>query len=258
MRPARPVLGMIAAGMVAISTVLLSGGFLANVSSADNSLPDFNQWRAGADRKSKFFRFVRPLLEAENNRVLEQRRMLEDIRAALAESASVPRGRQRRRLAALAEEYRVDPEALSPGALVAQLMLRVDAVPVSLGLAQAAKESAWGTSRFAADGNALFGQRCFEDGCGLVPESRHPQLNHEVRVFETPAEAVASYVRNLNTHPDYENMRRMRAALRRSGRPVTGFQLAATLDSYSERGRVYTEEVRDMIRVNRLGPVVPE
>lgn len=215
-------------------------------------LPDFRQWPAGETRKVRFFEFLRPLLEAENARVLAARARLERIASTLPESG--PGWRDRRWLAGLARHYRLDPETLTLHTLVAELLLRVDAVPVSLGLAQAAKESGWGTSRFAVEGHALFGERCFAVGCGVVPAAREDGLRHEVEAFPSPAAAVASYVHNLNTHGDYAALRRLRAELRAAGEGVTGFALADALDSYSERGRAYIREVRQLIRYNELGP----
>lgn len=158
-------------------------------------------------------------------------------------------------LDALGREYALDPAAMSTRELVNELLARVDRVPVSLGLAQAAKESGWGTSRFAAAGNALFGQRCFQAGCGMVPGARVAGARHEVRTFPSAADAAAGYVRNLNTHPDYRALRALRARLREAGRPVTGYALARTLAGYSERGDDYIQEIRQMIRINDLGPV---
>lgn len=242
-----------------IASVLVAGGFLSSVRGDDQVLPDFSQWPAGEVRKSRFFDYLRPLLEAENRRILEQREALRAMRDDLdARSGARLSSRQQRRLAALAEEYAIDEDAeLTPRGLVTELLLRVDAVPVSLGLVQAAKESAWGTSRFAAHGNALYGQRCYDPGCGLIPEFRGADETYEVRAFDTPADAVSSYLRNLNTHPDYTELRRMRAELRSSDQPVTGFLLADALTSYSERGNDYIEEVREMIRYNELGPTLP-
>jgi Bax protein len=128
----------------------------------------------------------------------------------------------------------------------------VDAVPVSLALAQAAKESGWGTSRFAREGYALFGERCFETGCGMVPRARRKGLSHEVTRFDSPREAVASYVRNLNTHPDYAEFRQLRAKLRQAPSPHPGIDLAGSLTSYSERREAYVREIREMIRFNGL------
>ncbi len=216
-------------------------------------IPDFSRWPAGDVRKEHFFGYLRPLIAAENARILTQRKRLKRI----AESAARgPLGRlDRTRLRALAREYALDPQEMDTQALIAELLQRVDVVPASLALAQAAKESAWGTSRFAAAGNALFGQRCFDAGCGMVPNARVRGAHHEVQTFATPSGAVAGYLRNLNTHPDYQGLRELRAQLRAAREPVTGFALAPELARYSERRTDYIEEVRDMIRHNDLGPV---
>lgn len=232
---------------------------------ASPPLPDFSQWPAGEERKAHFFEYLRPLLQAENARIQQQRQRLVALTEPLAVSQSASRSASHsasrsisrtelRWLRGLARDYRLEPRQTSPRRLLARLLRRVDTVPVSLGLAQAAKESAWGTSRFAVEGNALFGQRCFVAGCGMVPGARLPGLSHEVEAFATPRAAVESYVRNLNTHPDYRPLRELRAELRGRGEPVTGFALARTLGRYSERRDRYVREVRQMIRYNDLGP----
>lgn len=239
--------------LLAIAAACLAlAATLAWVRGSGQSLPDFSQWPAGEARKAGFLEFLRPLLEAENRRVSEQRERLQRIAAAGEREIGFF---DRRWLDELAREYSLDPEAMDHGSLIHELLLRVDSVPVSLGLAQAAKESGWGTSRFAVDGNALFGQRCFRSGCGIVPGSRTSGARHEVRSFPSPAAAVASYVRNLNTHPDYQKLRELRAALAHQGKRVTGFALARALAGYSERGQDYIEEIRQMIHFNGLGPV---
>ena len=133
------------------------------------------------------------------------------------------------------------------------LLRRVDVVPPSLALAQAANESAWGTSRFARDGNNYFGQWCFEQGCGLVPKRRDEGRAHEVATFSSPVESVERYMANLNTHDAYRPLRERREQLRESEAPITGIQLAAGLEKYSERGEEYIAELRSMIRFNNLG-----
>lgn len=214
-------------------------------------MPDFSTWPAGEARKEQFFAFLRPLLEAENARVLSQRARLERLAAAPQSAGWL----DRRWLAALAREYRLDPELTSTDGRIRELLVRVDAVPVSLGLAQAATESGWGTSRFAVEGYALFGQRCFDPGCGLVPEARTEGLSHEVQAFASPQDSVAGYIQNLNSHPDYQSFRTLRADLRAAGVRVTGYVLARALHRYSERRDSYIEDVRQMIRHNDLGPV---
>jgi Bax protein len=235
-----------------LTAALVIIGILSSLAllSMSRDMPDFTEWPAGEARKTQFFGFLRPLVEAENARVLEQREDLERLAEAAAEDDLGWLGR--RRLAALAESFGVPHEDVAVPEVIRELRLRVDTVPVSLALAQAAKESGWGTSRFAQNGHALFGERCFKTGCGMVPKARVAGLRHEVTHFDSAEEAVASYVRNLNTHPDYAEFRQRRAQLRRTPNPHPGIELAGSLSSYSERRDDYIREIRQMIRFNGL------
>jgi Bax protein len=132
------------------------------------------------------------------------------------------------------------------------LLRRADIVPASLAIAQAANESAWGTSRFAKLGNNFFGQWCFSKGCGIVPKSRDTNKNHEVADFRSPADSVESYMLNLNTHDAYKPLRKIRQSLREEDKAVTGVALSYGLGKYSERGDEYGKEIREMISFNKL------
>jgi len=217
---------------------------------AVNPAPDFRTYVAGPARKAEFFKFLRPLIAAENDRVLSQRRRLEAIagKPELTEADSAW-------IASLAADYKLESKEAGEAALIAPLLQRVDVVPVSLALAQAAKESAWGTSRFAVEGNNFFGEWCFRPGCGIVPLLRAADLKHEVEAFSSASASVGSYLRNLNTHANYRSFRMVREALRESGRPLSGLLLADELTGYSERAADYVEEVKHLIRVNRLADV---
>jgi len=140
------------------------------------------------------------------------------------------------------------------GGLVFQASGYSQRVPdLSLALAQAAIESGWGTSRFAREGNALFGQWVWGEAAkGLIPEDRQDGMNHKIRAFESPLEAVTSYIRNLNTHRAYRHMRDIRATMRSEGRMPDGHVLAEGLEAYSEKGRDYIDLVRDIIAANDL------
>ena len=134
----------------------------------------------------------------------------------------------------------------------AELLTRVDIVPPSLSLAQAASESGWGTSRFAAQGNSLFGQWTW--GKGLKPaEQRTSELgDYRVAAFDSTAQAAYAYALNLNTAPAYRDLRLKRADLRRQNLRISGTILADTLGNYSERGQAYVEDLKALIRENRL------
>ena len=218
-------------------------------------LPDFTLVTDVVARKQQFFDFLEAYVNAENKRLLQRRESLMMFSQILANGHRLSPS-ERLNLAKLALDYRIDfnSDAAQRGdmALVAQLLRRVDAIPVSLVLAQAANESAWGTSRFAVDGNNLFGQWCYEEGCGFVPLARDNKASHEVRKFNTIAAAVSAYFRNINTHPSYSHFRRMRETMREQEKVLDPIQLAYGLGSYSQRGDNYIDEVQTIIQQNDL------
>lgn len=200
-----------------------------------------------AEKKANFFSFLHPLIQQANAEVLEQRKTL----LALSDDVENLSEKQSTTLAALVKSYKVD-EQLTPAEQVEQLKVKIQTIPASLVLAQAANESAWGTSRFATDGNNYFGQWCFRKGCGLVPANRSAGANHEVAKFKTPLDSVKSYIRNLNSFPPYESLRSIRQQARDEEKPVSGIDLANGLIDYSERREEYVKEIQGMIRFNKL------
>ncbi len=213
-----------------------------------NPLPDFSHYTQVKEKKSAFFDYILPLVKHSNQLVIEDRKQLELLAAEVGELSFF----QRRTLIELAEDYYVDRENRSDFQVIEQLRLRVDPVPPSLALAQAAIESAWGTSRFAVQGNNLFGQWCYKKGCGLVPLRRNSGTQHEVAKFDTVSESVGSYIRNINTHRAYQDLRVSRAQLRTDRGSVSGHQLAENLLEYSELREKYVHEVQAVIRINKL------
>lgn len=249
----RPVqAGIVGAGLLVAAVVLLvvSGPPGPNARSAE--VPEFAAIDDVREKKAAFFEFLAPMIADRNAWVLEQRALLERVRADLV-AGDEPARRAQRRVEVLAERYRVPlDDGIDVGA-IDDLLLHCDVVPPSLALAQAASESAWGTSRFAREGNNYFGEWCFSEGCGMVPARRGAGKAHEVETFDAVEDAVASYFRNLNRVDAYEKLRAVRAAAREAGAPITGSVLAAGLERYSERGAVYIEEIRELISYNRLG-----
>ena len=225
------------------------------VAPALSVLPDFALVADVDARKQQFFDFLESYVNAENARLLKRRETLTMFSRVLANGHRLSPS-ERVSLAKFALDYRVDFDSdrgqRGDAALVEQLLRRVDAIPVSLVLAQAANESAWGTSRFAVDGNNLFGQWCYEEGCGFVPLERADKASHEVRKFNTIAAAVSAYFKNLNTHPSYQHFRRMRAHMRDQEKILDPIQLAYGLGSYSQRGDNYIDEVQTIIQQNAL------
>ena len=211
-------------------------------------LPDFTQYADVNAKKQAFFAYLQPVVAVNNQHILDDRARL----AALANTSDEALSRADRRfLAGLVDRYEIDTSASSEDQR-AELMVRLDTVPMSLALTQAAMESAWGTSRFAREGNNLFGQWCYQPGCGIVPKRRGEGQVHEVASFDDVDAAVASYLRNINSHRAYADLRAARADLRAANQPVTGNAMANHLLRYSERGLDYVEEIQSMIRVNKL------
>jgi Bax protein len=118
-------------------------------------------------------------------------------------------------------------------------------------LIQAANETGWGNSRFAREGLNFFGQWCFRKGCGLVPQSRSDGLSHEVAVFKTVEDSVASYMRNLNSNAAYSLFRSIRADMRAENQEPSADKLVYGLVNYSERQEAYIDELLEMLRQNQ-------
>jgi Bax protein len=148
--------------------------------------------------------------------------------------------------------YKLSVGDQSTAERIGALLLRVDVVPASLIVAQAAKESGWGTSRFATQGNNFFGIWCFYRGCGLTPLSRLSGRDHEVATFDNVEESVRYYVRTINSHFAYKYLRELRADGRKQEHFYMGEHLANGLIRYSERGMAYVREVQSLIRNNNL------
>ncbi|MDP5035406.1 MAG: glucosaminidase domain-containing protein [Alishewanella sp.] len=212
-------------------------------------LPDFNAITDVRKKKKAFFDYLRPHVRRENQRLLLLREQLLEIEDKKRKNMRLHID-EYAFLYSLYDEFRLDITETDMASLQ-ELLLRVDIIPESLVLMQAANESAWGTSRFAVEGYNFFGQWCFREGCGLVPLNRAEDQFHEVARFEDAAAAISSYFYNLNTFHTYESLRQIRWKLREEDRPIRGEALAHGLHAYSERGEEYIEEITAMIRYNR-------
>lgn len=211
---------------------------------AKESAPDFTAYAAGPERKTAFFNYFTPIIVDVNKQLAADRRQIQKIcDKGNSDAAS---------LESYLSKYRIDDADLQQESACQLLLRRADVVPVSLALAQAANESAWGTSRFAKQGNNFFGQWCFTKGCGIVPQSRDKGKAHEVADFRSPADSVESYALNLNSHDAYRPLRVIRQTLREKNEAVTGLALSFGLNKYSERGEEYGKELREMINFNKL------
>ena len=204
-------------------------------------------------KKGVFFQFLGPLVLHSNELIQADRDRIKLIIKAFRSGAAV-NSEDQAFLREIATIYKVsEGEAdLTDRTLQETLLHRVDTLPPSLVLAQAAEESGWGTSRFAAEGNALFGMWTWS-GKGLVPLQQRSELgNYKIATYETPLQSVVAYMNNLNTHQAYRELRARRAALRKAGVKVSGRELANTLKCYSERGQAYVNSLQSLIKRNKL------
>jgi Bax protein len=202
-------------------------------------------------KKKLFFRTIGPLALRSNELILEDRSRVE----TLLKASTKINAKDQDWLNSLASEYRLEPtDYADPVSLASALLLRVDIVPASLVLAQAAEESGWGTSRFAFTGNALFGQWTWGDK-GIRPtEQRAGKGDYKIAAFDAPLQSVQAHARNLNSHRAYAEFRAARAKLRAANARINGHDLAASLISYSERGEEYVKTLRSIMSFNRLDP----
>ena len=191
-------------------------------------------------RKEFFIQIVLPLVLKENNNIRLDRKMLFNI---INKSNNTQL--EKKWLEKKYKQYGVISKDLSV------LKVRMDEVPVSLAIAQAAKETGWGTSRFAQEGNALFGQWTWS-GEGLKPKEADEDKGHKVMKFNVLQASVRAYQRNLNTHRSYENFRLARAQLRDAGKKLDSIILSQFLDNYAETGNQYVEVLQKIIKQNNL------
>jgi len=211
-------------------------------------------------KKGLFYRLMLPLVMHANGMVLEFRAGLEQAQGELQQDGEVSPDSLAllKRLAILlpGEEAQyldsLSGNAPELAAMVDDLLYRVDVVPAGLALGQAAYESGYGTSRFAVEGNSLFGQWTYK-GDGIVPGKQRKSLgNHQIKAFDWPFDSVRGYFINLMSHPAYEDFRRLRAERRAAGEPMDSLALADGLLKYSERGVEYVNSLKGMIRANHL------
>ena len=191
-------------------------------------------------RKEFFIQIVLPLILKENNNIkLDRKRLFKII------NKSNNTNLEKKWLDKKYKQYGIPSKDLSI------LKIRMDEVPVSLALAQAAKETGWGTSRFALEGNALFGQWTWS-GEGLKPKDAEKNEGHKVMKFNVLQASVRAYQRNINTHSTYKEFRKERAKLRDNGKPLDSIVLSEYLNKYAETGEKYVEVLQKIIKQNNL------
>jgi Bax protein len=224
------------------------------------------QWRTASQKlpvqqkKELFYRFMLPLVVHANGMVMQRREGLFRMKEALAagegqtdaDMQALREGAALLRITTKEEAAALTSSSKNLAAVLDEAIYKLDLIPAGLVLGQAAYESGYGTSRFASEGNALFGQWTY-GGKGLVPEQQRKNLgDHRIAAFDWPFDSVRGYFINLMSHPAYEEFRRLRAQLRADGKPLTSMVLADGLIKYSERGQEYVDTLKGMMRVNRL------
>ena len=192
-------------------------------------------------KKNLFIKIILPLILEENNRIkLDRKKLFTILNKNMNSNA------EKKWLKSKFQQYGVINNDLST------LKVRMDIVPVSLAIAQAAKETGWGTSRFAIEGNALFGQWTWS-GEGIKPAGVDPEdSNHKVMKFKVLKASVRAYQRNLNTHGGYKQFRSARASMRDNDEDLDSLLLADYLDKYAATGKEYTKIIKQIIKQNSL------
>ena len=191
-------------------------------------------------RKEFFIQIILPLILKENNNIRVDRKRLFNI---INKSNNTEL--EKKWLSQKYKQYGIPSKDLSI------LKIRMDEIPVSLAIAQAAKETGWGTSRFALEGNALFGQWTWS-GEGLKPKESEKSEGHKVMKFNVLQASVRAYQRNLNTHSSYQEFRFARAKLRDEGKELDSLILSEFLNEYAETGEKYVEVLQQIIEQNNL------
>lgn len=207
-------------------------------------IADFSQYTDIKQKKNAFFLYLLPRIRAANTEIKQQRQWLKNLDINLLSAD------EQTQFLNLVDMYEVKETETTKQ--YQELLIRVNTIPASLVLAQAANESAWGTSRFAIDGNNLFGQWCYVKGCGIVPKKRTHGASHEVAKFGSVYDSVKSYMRNLNSQFSYADLRALRAKSAAKGKSISGYKLANGLLAYSTRREAYVNEIQAMIKSNKL------
>ena len=201
---------------------------------------DLKKIKSTNKRKDTFIKIVMPLILSENEKILEDRNKLFRILGKQSNTMGEKVWLKRR-----FKDYDIKGED------IAELKLRMDIVPTSIAIAQAAKESGWGTSRFALEGNAMYGQWTW-GGEGIEPSKKDKKKEHKILKFPKLQSSVAAYMKNLNTHRGYSEFRDKRSKIREKKQEVNGLDLVDYLYNYAQTGSEYVKTLKIIIQQNNL------
>ena len=201
---------------------------------------DLDRLKNTKKKKDTFIKIVMPLILDENNKILENRKKLFKILSKSTNSMGEKRWLKRR-----FKEYEIKKGDIT------ELKVRMDIIPPSIAIAQAAIESGWGTSRFALEGNAMFGQWTWSKN-GIEPTDKSKNQDHKILKFSMLRSSVKAYKNNLNTHNGYKEFREKRAELRKNNKKISGLKLVNYLYNYAATGKEYTKSLKRTIDQNGL------
>lgn len=236
---------------VAEDIISLEGLHVTPLVESKKPVPKFSEFADVTEKKQAFFAYLQPEIKRQNEIVLKEREMVLSLQKLFLQGQTFDK-HQQQVFTKLAAKYKLTGDQDLPmQQTFERLVRRVDIIPEALILVQAANESGWGSSRFAQKGYNFFGLWCFKKGCGFVPSRRNDDAEHEVAKFRDLSHAVMTYIRNLNRHYAYKELRDIRAELRQANKPITASALALGLSRYSERGQDYIDELLSMLRVNK-------
>ena len=200
---------------------------------------DLDSIRSTKKKKETFLKILLPLVVAENQKIEKDKQYLRKI---LMENN---KPENKKWINKKYRDYKVSNQNIN------ELIEKMDIIPISIALAQAAKESGWGTSRFALEGNAIFGQWTWK-GEGIVPLEKSSDQNHKILKFPLLRASVKAYITNLNTHNGYKDFRKKRFELRKQNKSLIGKELIDELDNYAQTGKEYTKVLQHIINQNDL------
>ncbi len=201
---------------------------------------DLKKIKSTNKRKETFIKIIMPLILIENEKIIEDRKKLFKILGKQSNTMGEKVWLKRR-----FKDYDVKGDDIS------ELKLKMDIIPTSIAIAQAAKESGWGTSRFALEGNAMYGQWTW-DGDGIEPSKKDKKKEHKILKFPKLQSSVSAYMKNLNTHRGYSEFRKERSKLREKNKAVRGIDLVEYLYNYAQTGSEYVKILKKIIQQNDL------
>jgi Bax protein len=252
----------ISISIVIVAVILLKLSFIATEDKKEHRLgvlienkqhlsllPDFASIPLVSDKKQAFFDYLRPWVRLQNGIINDERQFLQHSLQHINDGLLLTDA-ENYRIEEISNKYQYSTRTITPET-IKELLVRTDIIPESMVLIQAANETGWGSSRFAREGLNFFGQWCFKKGCGLVPLSRTSGMSHEVAVYQSVEDSVASYMRNLNSNAAYSLLRSIRADMRAQNKEPTANELVYGLVNYSERQEAYIDELLEMLRHNQ-------